>query len=361
MVCAGIDTGKRKLDVAIGDSCERLQVGNDADGRARLSAWLRRRRVDRVGIEATGGYEGAVVAALRRDGLVVVVLQPAQVRAYARFQLKQAKNDRIDATLIAACAAAAETVHAPPDPRLAPLAEHLTLIEQLGEDIARLKTRRAAPRADGRIGEVWAAEIARLKRLAREELTALLAAIRRHPDLARRLDLIGSVAGVGEKTAVAILLRMPEIGSLSRQQAAALAGLAPYDQDSGEHRGRRHIAGGRARLRKALYAAALPAAFRWNAALVALYRRLAASGKPHKAALVACARKLIVYVNSVVARGTAWAPLERPRCPDPFPCSTEGDRFLVPTTAAARRGAQAPSRMAAATPSPPRNPRQATP
>jgi transposase len=315
MVCAGIDTGKHKLDVALAGSAERLAVDNNAEGHARLSAWLSRRAIERVGIEATGGYEGAVVAALRRDGFVVVVLQPAQVRAYARFQLQRAKNDRIDAALIAACAAAAETIHAPPDPRLAPFAEHLTMIEQFGEDIARLKTRRASPRGVERIGEVWAAEIARLKTLVREELAALVVAIRRHADLARRLDLIESVAGIGEKTAVAILLRMPEVGALSREQAAALAGLAPYDQDSGEHEGRRHIAGGRARLRKALYAAALPAAFRWNAALVALYRRLLAKGKPHKAALVACARKLIVHVNAVVARGTPWTPQARPLPP----------------------------------------------
>ena len=113
----------------------------------------------------------------------------------------------------------------------------------------------------------------------RQELAALLAAIRRHPDLARRLALIGSVAGVGEKTAVAILLRMPEIGRVTREQAAALAGLAPYDHESGEHSGERHIEGGRTRLRKALYAAALPAAFRWNAALVALYRRITARAR----------------------------------------------------------------------------------
>jgi len=306
IICAGIDTGKRELEVALEGGTQRLTVDNAAAGHAALSAWLKRQRVKRVGIEATGGYEGAVAAHLRGAGFTVVVLQPMQVRAYALFLLQRAKTDKIDAALIAACTAAVPTIHAPPDPRLAPLAEHLTVIEQLVEDAARLKTRRASPRSDSRIGDFWAAEIARTQALVRQELAALVAAIRRHPDLARRLALIASVAGVGEKTAVAILLRMPEIGRVTREQAAALAGLAPYDQESGEHTGEKHIEGGRTRLRKALYAAALPAAFRWNAALVALYKRITAKGTGHKAALIACARKLLATVNAVVARGTPW-------------------------------------------------------
>jgi transposase len=100
---------------------------------------------------------------------------------------------------------------------------------------------------------------------------------------------------------------MPELGSLSREQVAALAGLAPFDADSGKQQGRRHIAGGRGRLRKCLYAAALAAAFHWNEALILLYRPLTKAGKPHKLALVACARKLLTFVNAVVARGTPWA------------------------------------------------------
>ena len=133
-----------------------------------------------------------------------------------------------------------------------------------------------------------------------------MAAIREHRDLAERLDLIYSVSGAGMPTAVAILVRMPEIGKLSREQAAALAGLAPYDDDSGERGGARHIDGGRKRLRRALYTAALPASFRWNPHLIALYQRLIAAGKGHKRALIACARKLLIFVNTVVARGTPW-------------------------------------------------------
>jgi len=305
MVCAGIDTGKRKLDVAIAGGPHRLQTGNDADGHATLSAWLRRHGVKRVGIEASGGYEQAVVAKLRRDGLVVIVFQPAQVRAYAKFHLQRAKNDQIDAALIAICTAATHTIHAPPDPRLAPFAEHLTLIEQITEDIAQVKTRRETCR-DPRIRRLWDSEIARLKQLLRIEFKALVATIRQHSDLAERLDLIASVGGIGLRTAVAILVRMPEIGRVTREQAAALAGLAPYDDDSGDHLGARHIDGGRERLRKSLYTAALPAAFHWNPQLTVIYRRLIAAGKPHKVALVACARKLLIYANTVVERGTPW-------------------------------------------------------
>jgi transposase len=305
MVCAGIDTGKRKLDAALEGRPERLQVDNMADGHRLLTRWLRRHRVKRVGIEASGGYEQAVVAQLRRDGVTVVVFQPAQVRAYAMFHLQRAKNDKIDATLIALCTREATKIHAAPDPRLAPLAAHLTLIEQISEDIVRLKTRRESCR-DQRIRSLWNEEIARLTGRLKSELKALVAAIRQHDDLAQRLALIASVDGVGLRTAVAILLRMPEIGRISREQAAALAGLAPYDEDSGNHRGARHIDGGRERLRKSLYAAALPAAFHWNKQLIVIYRRLIAIGKPHKVALIACARKLLIYVNTVVQRGTPW-------------------------------------------------------
>jgi transposase len=309
MICAGIDTGKRKLDVALTDGRQRLEADNNSDGHATLSAWLRKHRVKRVGIEASGGYEQAVVAKLRRDGFLVIVFQPAQVRAYAKFYLQRAKNDKIDAALIAVCTAATQKIHIPPDPRLAPFAEHLTLVEQITEDIAHIKTRRESCR-DHRIRRHWDGEIARLKTLLKTELEALIAAVRQHRDLSARLDLIASVGGIGLRTAVAILLRMPEIGRVSREQAAALAGLAPYDDDSADRVGVRHIDGGRERLRKSLYAAALAAAFHWNPQLNVIYRRLIAAGKPHKVALVACARKLLIYANTVVERGTPWT--ERP-------------------------------------------------
>lgn len=305
MFCAGVDAGKHKLDVALDSSPEQLQIENNPEGHKSLSVWLRQRRVQRIGIEASGGYEQAAVTALRRDGFVVILFQPAQVRAYARFSRQLAKNDRIDAAVIAACTAATKTIHAPPDPRLAAFAGHLTMIDQIAEDIARLKTRCESCR-DLRIQQCWKQEIVRFQALRRNEFKRLLAAIREHRDLAGLLDLMISVEGVAIKTAVSVLVRMPEIGSLSREQAAALAGLAPYDDDSGKRTGGRHIAGGRERLRTSLYAAALPAAFKWNPTLIALYRRLIAKGKPHKKALVACARKLIIFLNTVVARRTPW-------------------------------------------------------
>jgi len=304
-VCAGIDTGKRKLDVAIDGSCEQLQVENTAEGHKVLLEWLQRHKVKRIGIEASGGYEQPVVAALRRKRFVVVVFQPAQVRAYAKFHLQRAKNDKIDAALIAACTAAVKQIYPAPDPRLSPFAEQLTMIDQIGEDITKLKNRIETCRNE-RIRAVWKEDIARLAKRERTELKALVAAIRQCPDLAERLELIHSVGGAGLPTAVAILVRMPEIGQLTREQAAALAGLAPYDDDSGDQVGARHIDGGRERLRRALYLAALPASFRWNPQLIALYQRLRAAGKEHKRALIACARKLLIFVNTVVARGTPW-------------------------------------------------------
>jgi transposase len=304
-ICAGLDTGKRKLDVALAGKSEQLQIDNTPEGYKALLDWLRRHRVNRIGIEASGGYEQAVVAELRRKKIVVVVFQPAQVRAYARFHLQRAKNDKIDAALIAACTAAVKKIHAAPDARLLRFAEHLTMIDQIGEDIALLKNRLETCR-NPRIQQVWKEDLARLAKRERIEFKALVAAIRQHRDLAERLDLIYSVSGAGLPTAVAILVRMPEIGQLTREQAAALAGLAPYDDDSGNHVGARHIDGGRKRLRRALYTAALPASFRWNPQLIALYKRLIAAGKGHKRALISCARKLLIFVNAVVARGIPW-------------------------------------------------------
>jgi transposase len=146
------------------------------------------------------------------------------------------------------------------------------------------------------------ADLARLKARRAAELARIARQLRDHHDLGRR------VPGIGERTALALIIRMPELGSISREQAVALAGLAPFDDDSGAHKGQRHTAGGRARERRSLFAAALPAAFRWNKALIALYARLTGRGKAHKAALIACARKLLIYANTVPARGTQWVP-----------------------------------------------------
>jgi transposase len=302
---AGIDTAKDKLDIAVHGQAAQWRVENALRGWSELRSQLTKAGVSRVGIEASGGYERGVVKHLQAAGFVVLVLQPIQVRAYARLHLRRAKNDSLDAVLIAACTAAIDGPQIEPDARLAALADHLTFVEQIEEDIARLKTRLEHV-DDRRIRKIVVADIARLKARRTAELLRIVGTLRHHDDLARRLDLVLSVPGIGERTALALVIRMPELGRISREQAAALAGLAPFDDDSGKYKGQRHIAGGRGRLRRSLYAAALPAAFRWNKALIDLYARLTARGKAHNAALVACARKLLIYANTVVARGTPW-------------------------------------------------------
>ena len=206
-----------------------------------------------------------MVEHLRAAGFIVLVLQPIQVKAYARMHLRRAKNDALDAALIAACAAAIEQPRIAPDPRLAELAGYLTFLEQIEEDIARFKTR-LEHIDEPRLRRLVINDIARLKARRAAQMLLIERQLRAHHDLARRLDLVLSIPGLGESTALAIIIRMPELGQVSREEAAALAGLAPFDDDSGTHKGQRHIAGGRGRLRRSLYAAALPAAFRWNKA-----------------------------------------------------------------------------------------------
>lgn len=306
MVVAGIDTAKDKLDVAIHGQSTHWRVENNLKGWGQLRSELAKAEVGRVGIEATGGYERGVVRHLREAGFTVLVLQPIQVNAFAKVQLRRAKNDPLDAVLIAACTAVIEKPRIEPDQRLADLADHLTFVEQTEEDIARCKVRLEHIH-DPQLRRTVVADIARLKARRLTQIRFIAKQLRAHPDLAVRLDLVRSIPGIGERTALAIIIRMPELGRISREEAAALAGLAPFDDDSGKHKGQRHIAGGRKRLRRSLVAASLPAAFRWNEALISLYARLRAKGKAHTAALIACARKLLIYANTVVARGTPWA------------------------------------------------------
>jgi transposase len=309
-ICAaGIDIGKGALDVACHPSGLAMRVDNTPAGHRRLADWLAGQRVDRIGLEASGGYERGVAAALRDAGFEVAVLQPRQVRAFALFRLKLAKNDRLDAALIARCTAELDALRAPPDPRLEPLAEHLRLIEQLEADLARARTRAEAYHVP-RHKRALEREADRLARRAKAELLLLGKAVADHADLAHRLALVESVQGIGRRTALSLIVLMPELGRLARTEVASLAGLAPFDRDSGQHRGQRRIAGGRPRVRRALYAAALPASFRWNPALVDIYKRLRANGKNHKQALTACARKLLTFANAVLSRGTNWTPAD---------------------------------------------------
>ncbi len=302
---AGIDTAKGKLDLAIHGMAEGFSVPNSKPGWRRIAAELNRLGVARVGIEATGGYERGVTAHLRAAGVEVIVLQPLQTKAFARVHLRRAKNDRIDAALIAACTQLIKSPSVAHDTRLDELADHLTFVEQIEEDISRAKIRLEHIQIL-RLRRIVTRDIARLETMRDRELALIAQRLRAEADLAQRFALVLSIPGIGERTAIALIVRMPELGQISREQAAALAGLAPFDDDSGQHRGQRHIAGGRGRLRRSLYLAALAAAFRWNPACKALYQRLIAAGKPHQVALVACARKLLVFANTVVARGTPW-------------------------------------------------------
>lgn len=304
-IAAGIDVGKARLDVQVHGCASRLSAANSKAGLAELVDWLSGQGVTRVGLEASGGYERAPADALRKAGFEVALLQPRQVRAFAVYRLKRAKNDAIDGGLIARVTAELEEVRCPRDPRLAAMDEHLRLVEQIEADCARMKTRREAYRT-ARLKRWVEREAARLESRLAAELALLAKAVLAHEDLAERLRLIESVEGVGRRTALTLAILMPELGDISREAAASLAGLAPFDDDSGKHQGQRKIAGGRSRVRRALYAAALPASFRWNPRLVDLYQRLRDKGRPHKQALVACARKLLVFVNTVLARGSEW-------------------------------------------------------
>ena len=143
------------------------------------------------------------------------------------------------------------------------------------------------------------------------ELALLGKTVAAMDDLAERLLLIQSVQGIGPRTALTLLILMPELGKITRGEIASLAGLAPFHRDSGQYRGQRRIQGGRHRVRRALYAAALPASFRWNPALVQTYKRLRANGKNHKQALTVCARKLLIFANTVLARQAEWQPTQK--------------------------------------------------
>jgi transposase len=305
IISAGIDTSKSKLDIAIHGGPV-FTVSNDETGWKQATTRLGDAGVARIGIEATGGYERGVTWSLRAAGFIVVVMQPLQIKAFAQLVLKRAKNDRIDAVLVAACTHLLDVTNKlPPDARFEALADHLTSIEQWEEDIARLKTRLEHIH-DKRLRRIVEGDITRLCKRRDAELLRLQAELSQHEDLAQRFALVESVPSIGARTALSIVIRMPELGQVSREQIAALAGLAPFVRQSGKQKGETHIGGGRGRVRRAVYAAALAGAFHWNPQLKALYRRLIERGKTHKQALVACARKLLIFANTVAARGTPW-------------------------------------------------------
>jgi transposase len=301
---AGVDVGKRWLDVAVHGCEDRLRVANDPAGLSELVAWLKAREVGRVGMEATGGYERALRAAMEAARFEVVVHQPIEVRLFARLKRRRAKSDTLDAALIAAATAQVDTVRAAQDPRLSRLAERLTAYEQISSQAAETKTFLEHLALKDLIA-TFRAQIRSLERAKAKLAAQIIAEIKAQPDLLDRFKLLLSLPGVGPIVAASLLIRMPELGAMKRGQPAALLGVAPFDRDSGQFRGQRSIAGGRARPRRMLYLAALSAK-RCDPGLRAFAQRLADAGKKPKKVIVAVMRKLIEAANIVLARQQPW-------------------------------------------------------
>lgn len=300
----GIDVSLDRLDVAIrpGGTC--FCVSNDAAGWAELVTRLRRREILAIGLEPSGGYERGVMRALLAAGFSVRRINPNQLRQFARAGGALAKNDRIDARLIADYVAVMPTRPTQRHPAIEQIAEIVTMRRQLCDQHVALENQ-AGHLEDAMLRRLAKRRLARIEAdvaLLDKRLAELVAA---QPYLAQRFRLLCSMPGVGATLAYTLLALLPELGQLGRRQIAALVGLAPYDFDSGKFRGQRHIYGGRMAVRNALYMPAL-AAFRFNPALRVLHRRLVAAGKKPKAAIVAVMRKMIVILNAMLRDTSAW-------------------------------------------------------
>ena len=305
--CAGIDVGKRRLDVAVHGDGEQLDLANEAGAYDGLVAWLRLKGVARVGMEATGGYERAVRRALEAAGFEVVVHQPLEVKLFARLKRLRAKNDRIDAVLIAAATAQVDAVKAAADPRLQELAERLTAYEQVSDQLAQLKTFMEHVTLKD-LARTLRAQLRALASLKKALAQAVRRGIEAHPDLTERYRLLLSLTGVGPIVAASLVVRMPELGQMRRGQPAALLGVAPFDRDSGQFKGRRFIGGGRQRPRRLLYLSAVSAK-RHDPTFKAFADRLLARGKAVKVVVVAVMRRLIEAANLILTRGQPWTRL----------------------------------------------------
>ena len=302
----GIDVSKAMLDVAALPSGELSQSGNDANGIDELAKRLRSAAVDLVVMEATGGYETAVATALVGSGLRVAVVNPRQVRDFAKATGELAKTDRIDAKVLSAFARAIRpAVRAPKD--------------ELTRELDGLVTRRR------QLVQMRVQETLRLQGATQAQMKSLKSHIawldkrigEIETDLERRLhsselwrtkdNLLQSIPGVGNITSRSLLSRCPELGSLNRKQIAKLVGVAPLNNDSGTHRGKRRIWGGRADVRSVLYMAAI-AAMRCNPTIKAFAARLKSAGKAPKVVIVACMRKLLTIMNIMIRNNAPWNP-----------------------------------------------------
>lgn len=312
----GIDISKDKVDVASSDGRLRRVVVRSAQGLTELASELSELDVHRVVLEASGGYERAVLDVLNASGLSVVMVQPRRARLLAQALGRRAKTDAIDAEVLAWMALHAVDA----DPLWKPLPETMERLrglvfrrKQLVDFIdAEVKRKRAA--RSTAVGESVERSLAFLrdeKRLIERQIDKVIADL---DELREAVEALEDVKGVGRVTAATLLVTVPELGKLGRRPVAALVGVAPYNRDSGKSRGHRFIHGGRAAARKVLYMATLAAIRHGSEPLQRHYARLRARGKPAKVAIVACMRKLLIHLNSIMrsyfSEPTAAAPAE---------------------------------------------------
>ena len=303
----GIDVSKDRLDVAVRPSGETFAVSRTGSGIDELIEWLRSRSIKLIAVEATGGFETVVAAGLAGANLPIVVVNPAQVRAFAQALGKRAKTDPIDAAVIAHFAEATNPQFRQlPDATARLLAELVTRRRQVVEMIAA-ESQRARHITAPRLKK----GMVRLHKALEKELSELDDDISDHirgtPAWAEKEDLLASVPGIGPTIARTLIAELPELGSLDRRQIAALAGLAPWTRQSGQWRGKSFISGGRSSVRRVLFMGALVAA-RFNPELKQFRDRLVGAGKPKLVAIVAVARKLLTILNAILRDRTPWQP-----------------------------------------------------
>lgn len=303
----GIDVSKQSLDCALLEGAQIVQrrsFGNDVHGHALLLEWIGTVCPTLVVAEATGGYEALMAATLGTAGVPIAILNPRQVRDFARAMGVLAKTDRIDAEVLARFAQRVQ-------PQVRPVkAEALVELEAL---LLRRKQllgmigaeRHRHPMARGRIARQIGAHIRWLERQLQDADEDLSAMVEQSPLMQRKLTVMSSAPGVGNLTATTLMAHLPELGTLNEKQISALAGTCPFNRDSGTMRGRRTIWGGRAKVRAALYMAAL-SAIRFNPVIREFYQRLVRAGKPKKLALVACMHKLLLILNAMVKNDCMW-------------------------------------------------------
>lgn len=303
-IVVGIDVSKNRLDVHVRPAGRMLSYSRDAAGIDALLGELGSLAPQLIAVEATGGFEEVVVASLGAAGLPVVVVNPAQVRAFAKAIGQRAKTDPIDAAVIAHFAEATRPQVRPlPDAATQALADLVTRRRQIIQMIVAegQREKRASLRARK--------SIQRLLKTLRAELsdldTEISETVRGSPLWREQEDLLSSVPGVGVITAHTMLAELPELGSLDRRKIAALVGLAPFTRQSGKWRGKSFIGGGRASVRAILFMAAMTA-MRRNPVLRAFHQRLRAAGKPKMVALIAVARKLLTILNAILRDKTKW-------------------------------------------------------